>query len=425
MAKKVFGGKSKSVTRHPTWMKVLVVVLSLILLLEGLYCVAVFSDIPQIKHLRTMYIETAMSTMSHHWLATYFIPGDIVDAVVRQMGEARESQMGHNSSWEAAAPTTEPTEAPVTEPPETEAPTETEPDPVALEQEAFFAAYPELDQDSVVKYVESHPEAIENGWEALYINEAGLDDDGTSITTTQGDEVLAIDTENQIILVRVRGSTFRGVLAICKDASRLKLGVSSSIGSYGQHVGGIAQDNNGVLAITASGFDDPEGHGTGGTVAGACMASGRTYGKHYAWGYKRIELHEDNRLYLRDAHTGFGDECTDAMEFSPALVIDGENVSSGTVFTSLNPRTCLGQTVSEDILMLVIEGRFTNSLGADAESCADILMRYNCYQAMNLDGGTSAIMWYNGEYVTRCSNTSSPEGRYVPNAWVYCADSVD
>ena len=40
-------------------------------------------------------------------------------------------------------------------------------------------------------------------------------------------------------------------------------------------------------------------------------------------------------------------------------------------------------------------------------------------QAMNLDGGTSAILWYDGEYVTRCSNTALPEGRTLPNAFVY------
>ena len=47
------------------------------------------------------------------------------------------------------------------------------------------------------------------------------------------------------------------------------------------------------------------------------------------------------------------------------------------------------------------------------------MKRYGCYQAMNMDGGTSAILWYDGEYVTRCSNTSNKEGRYLPNAWVY------
>ena len=40
-------------------------------------------------------------------------------------------------------------------------------------------------------------------------------------------------------------------------------------------------------------------------------------------------------------------------------------------------------------------------------------------QAMNMDGGTSAIMWYDGEYITKCNNANLPSGRPMPNAWVY------
>ena len=42
-------------------------------------------------------------------------------------------------------------------------------------------------------------------------------------------------------------------------------------------------------------------------------------------------------------------------------------------------------------------------------------------QAINLDGGSSAMLWFDGEYVTQSS--SSPlrytGGRPLPNAWVY------
>ena len=44
--------------------------------------------------------------------------------------------------------------------------------------------------------------------------------------------------------------------------------------------------------------------------------------------------------------------------------------------------------------------------------------RYDAYQAMNMDGGTSSVMWYDGEYITKCSNPVI-QSRYLPNAWVY------
>ena len=73
--------------------------------------------------------------------------------------------------------------------------------------------------------------------------------------------------------------------------------------------------------------------------------------------------------------------------------------------------------------MLVIEGRLPDEgiYGADVNTCAGILQRYGCAQALNVDGGTSAMLWFDGEYVTRCSNRNLREtgGRPLPNAFVY------
>ena len=42
---------------------------------------------------------------------------------------------------------------------------------------------------------------LNNGWEHIRINEAGFDDEGTSIETQQGDQVLAVDAEYGICLL--------------------------------------------------------------------------------------------------------------------------------------------------------------------------------------------------------------------------------
>ena len=108
------------------------------------------------------------------------------------------------------------------------------------------------------------------------------------------------------------------------------------------------------------------------------------------------------------------------MEFSPALIVDGELMVSGfSGWGGVHPRAAIGQSERGEILMLIIEGRMVGrSIGTDIEECAEILKRHKCYTAMNLDGGTSAVMWYDGEYVTKCSNTSIAS-RLLPNAWVY------
>lgn len=396
--------------------KVAIVLLSVLLALEVLYCVAVFSNIPGIKRLRDMYIQTAMTTKSHHWLATAFIPYDIVKDVMNDYKAARESQMGITSNW-GTEPTaaTEPTMDQASVKPVVTTPT-TEPE--NREEEAFYKLFPEIDRVSFEAYLKEHPSTLDNGWDKIYINEAGLDEDGTTIETTEGDQILAVDVPNEILLIRVSGSGYRGVLAIAKKNDKLHLYTSRYIGGYGEFIGDIAEANNGVLAVTGSGFLDPDGNGNGGDLAGYCMSEGEGYGYHYGWGYKRLELHEDHRFYITDAYDDVSEGTTDAVEFWPAMVLDGEIVVNDD-WGGINPRCAVGQTKDEAFLMLMIEGRLIDSLGTDVAECSRIMARYGAYQAMNMDGGTSAMMWYDGEYITRCSNTSLSEGRYLPNAWVY------
>ena len=72
-------------------------------------------------------------------------------------------------------------------------------------------------------YLKKNPEILDNGWDQIYINEAGMDDDGTDIETIHGEQVLAIDVPNKILLVRVKGEGYIGILAVAKDPARLSI----------------------------------------------------------------------------------------------------------------------------------------------------------------------------------------------------------
>ena len=49
---------------------------------------------------------------------------------------------------------------------------------------------------------------------------------------------------------------------------------------------------------------------------------------------------------------------------------------------------------------------------------ADVMTRYGAYQACNLDGGSSSILYYNGRKITRPSAADKDNGRRLPNAFV-------
>lgn len=408
-------------------LKPITIILAVLAVLEALYFVAVYSKIPFIERYRTIYIQTAMSTMRHQWLATAFIPSSVINEVMDGVAAARQAQIGQESSWHTDTEP-EPDEKPgavkpveVVKPDEPAAPALT---PEEQAEQDFYTLFWEIDQGSMEDYLAEHPEALDNGWDGLYINEAGLDDDGTSIRTTMDEQVLAIDVPNQILLVRVEGSgaagRYIGVLAIAKDPSRLSVKNSESAWA-GQYAQTIANNNNGVLAMTASGFIDDGGNGNGGTIAGYAMSDGEPRGEHMWWGYKRIELRKNNYMYITDSQSPVHEDTTDAVEFMPALIVDGELINDEYVqyYSELNPRTVIGQSDLGEILMLAIEGRQpSRSMGCGVKECAQILYRHNCMQAMNLDGGASTVLWYDGEYVIRCSN-GYLEGRQLPNAFIY------
>lgn len=397
-------GKKKKRSGLMVTLRILVVVWAF----EMLYFIVAVSDIPFIKKWRTIYIQTAMETMSHHWLADYFFPKTIVDPIRKGMSAVQNKQTGITSNIDDDKPTT------ATSNPQ-------EPPKELTDEEAFYKLFWEIDQVTMDDYIKKHADVLENGWDNIYINEAGLDDSGTSIYTKFGEQVLAVDAKNQILLIRVEGGGYRGVLAVAKDAERLTLCPSANIGYAGQYVGDIAANNNGILGMNGSGFIDPNGNGDGGEIAGYAMCDGTEYGTHYAWGYKRIELHENNKFYITDAQDATNAGTTDAVEFTPALIVDGTTLVDETDFwNGINPRACIGQSKDGEILMLVIEGRsvLNGIVGTGVVECARILALHNAEQAINLDGGSSAIMWYDGEYVNKCSN-GYLAGRPLPNAWIY------
>lgn len=334
-------------------------------------------------------------------MAEWFFPQWMIDDVMNRVRESEENQIGIESKWD-------------TKDKETNDKNKLSP------EEAFYKLFDEIDKKSFTSYINSHSNVTKKGWNKIYINEAGIDDKGTSIKTNQGDTVLAVDAQNKVLIIRVEGSGYQGALVIAKDPSLLRCCAASHLGSYGDYLSDIVKDNKGVLGLTGSGFLDENGVGSGGEIAGYAMHCGEDYGNHYPYGRKRIELRDDDRLYIVDAGRATTPGTTDAVEFGPALIVDGKSlVNELSGFTSIQPRAVIGQTKDGEIMMLVIEGRLVGrSLGVGLPECTKIMERYDAYQAMNLDGGTSAVIWYRGEYVTKCSNPAI-ECRLLPNAWVY------
>ena len=91
-------------------------------------------------------------------------------------------------------------------------------------------------------------------------------------------------------------------------------------------------------------------------------------------------------------------------------------------------RTVIGQRKDGIVLMLVLNGRNykTGILGADMDDLIEIMERYGAYNAACLDGGTSSVMVENGKIINDpIDSTGAHKTRFVPTAFGLFLDEED
>ena len=66
-----------------------------------------------------------------------------------------------------------------------------------------------------------------------------------------------------------------------------------------------------------------------------------------------------------------------------------------------NPRTAIGYTKDNHLIMLTADGREGSSIGLTLMELANLMKEFGCVNAMNLDGGGSTVMYVNGSVVNR------------------------
>ena len=66
-----------------------------------------------------------------------------------------------------------------------------------------------------------------------------------------------------------------------------------------------------------------------------------------------------------------------------------------------NPRTAIGYTKDNHLIMLTADGREGSSIGLTLMELAQLMKEFGCINAMNLDGGGSTVMYVNGQVVNK------------------------
>lgn len=250
------------------------------------------------------------------------------------------------------------------------------------------------------------------------------------------EQILKRDEDNSVYkVVDIKGKTWKGYMVVVYDPSRLKLVFSKKYGKGGEYVSTMAKNNSAYIAINASGVQTQKGVNR---ITGEAILDGKIkdQGRALNKGGGLIGFTKDNVLVLtkKKASEAIKEFNMDrAVEFGPFLVVNGKMSSfKGNGGWGIANRTAIGQRQDGIVLLMVIDGRTASSAGISMKELAELFVKYKAYNAANLDGGGSSML-YGKRSITEKKTypISNPKGynyngeRYLPNAWMVLPEEGD
>ncbi len=231
-------------------------------------------------------------------------------------------------------------------------------------------------------------------------------------------------TDNSVQVVDIAEGTAKGKLLIVRNPKQVILGTSDAfVQQPGLLLTDMVAKYNGIAGINAGGFNDENGSGNGGVPQGLVISDGELLWGDAVTPYQLVGLDKDGILHVGSmtGQSALEQGIQGAVSFvthdglASSLIINGDvqyqNLGSG-----VNPRTAIGQRKDGAILLLVLDGRSINTLGATMMDVVNIMLEYGAVNAGNLDGGSSSVMVYHGEIINHCSSVTGP--RRIPTGFI-------
>lgn len=271
-------------------------------------------------------------------------------------------------------------------------------------RDIFVASVTQTSAAKFAAYLFLSDEEVESILAKSAVTDTGEVSDGDLIQIGGGDEDYDL---NGLTIVDVSGSTYKGKMMIVNDPSRVYVAaIPDFTVARGQQVAQMVAKENALAGINGGGFEDIAGLGKGAKALGIVVSQGVWRNGSKTGTHQVIGFDDKDRLLIG---TMSGSEAIqagvrDAVAWGPVLIVNGQPMEVGDAGGGLNPRTAIGQRADGAVLMLVIDGRQTNSLGASYADLIELMLEYGAVNAANLDGGTSSSMVYEGEVITNvCS----------------------
>ena len=322
-----------------------------------------------------LWVESAMTTFHHHWLAELFVSPKVIDEHQAMLEAQNEEQNKIKTNTDLIQI-------------EDDDDTLTEEELIRLEEE---------------KYAK---EGYEKAADGVYVKQ---------ITGTAS------------------GQTYVGYLMLCPDPSRVKLVDTSRQFVCGEQVSAMIEKSGAVAGINGGGFVDGANFNSNGANPYGILIEDNQLVTGYEGGYYRLVGMNAEDVMIVGGYSG-----ADALKMGlrhavvaeAILVANGTKQIKGSGGWGTAPRTALGQRSTGEVIFLVVDGRQRgySFLGCDLGDLADILLSEGCVNGAMMDGGSSTVMEVatyskSGECTFELVNKPNlghtlADQRWINNAWV-------
>lgn len=202
------------------------------------------------------------------------------------------------------------------------------------------------------------------------------------------------------------GDRYTAHVLVIKNPKSVKIGVSSQLGSRGEELSVIAERNNAIAGINGGSFTDESGSAmwtsTGANPRGLLISNGEVIFNEAGDDTTKYDIAGiTSDGYLIGGKYSLSEvramNVVEALSFGPVLIRDNVKLSVESLGSS--PKTLIGQRSDGAIIFVVMDSNSGSRVVATLEEAQDVLQDLGCVNAINLDGGKSTTMYYDGEII--------------------------
>ena len=248
----------------------------------------------------------------------------------------------------------------------------------------------------------------------------GQEEKITSYTSTYEKEILDHEEGALYKLIQFKYNGFDCHMVAIYDPKRVEVGYNKKKNS-GRILGDILKSNKAILGINGGGYRWGSGYPQGLIVHDGKIVYSSDTKKHVS-----AAINEDGVLIVGklSASDVKSKKIKEAVSFGPALIVNGKAATfKGTGGSGLNPRTALAQRKDGIILFLVVNGygsklSWKGRGGVYVTDVIKIFQRYDAYNAINMDGGSSTTMIIENKLINDPCDPQKDGQDFIRSAWM-------